>query len=1359
MANPTGIPIEVGHSNNFYVRVYADPFTKKFSRTPFQVGTTIAETLAQLELPNDASVEVSINGVDMPPIVRDQKPRIGSMVKVVLKPGGVGVAAATLAINWFAVSTAATKFALLAAGMVYDYRTQIHHWIHGKPDHGTADHPTNIGASGQNRAAKGKMVPIVAGEMRVTPPLAMEPSSEYVGNSNEQFFKTAVVWSHAPVTLRDIKVGEEGIAAVIDGDGEWQRHDLEGLGNRVLVDREDETRLQVTPSSTPHLTRTSLLTEKIRLVFKGNLYNYAVWSEQRGRDPDQTYDYHHYAHGSVTWTLTIKYRPTKDGRAVGDGWSDADVVTVTHTISNSLESIVHLDNGPDTNLGAGARRPLTRGAYDINVTGAVTLTAPTIPSGWGSSVEYFQSTTMHLTKVIDETESAPVTRPGVAVSAFKIFLDSDSSRVVREISGICGKKVFKHQGSGVWGTDRTNAAHFGISKNPADWFVAYLTDSDINRAPLSRDALDLARLGEWWDFCNDNEFGYSRVVEGRATLNDLLNEVAAAGRAQPVLAGKHAVVISKPVSESSWLFTPRNTANFQMQIDNLPVPHAYRVTFFNEEIEWEEDVMVVYRDGYNLGGTGTYTVNGVTKNNARAVHIEDLHLGGVTKPSQVYKLARYRLAALLHRPRLITFDIDYVAMAVELGDRVTLAHDAALIGQTWGRIKKATSGTPSRLTLDEQVTFEAGKTYKMVVGKQNGDNETLQPGGSGTTKTVTVEALNGVQAGDPFTFGEGTADFIVANIEAQSEGRATLTLVDYAEVIFNAAANIPDHTPVIHRPVGPTHTGPDAPFIIAIESDENALPVDLKGTPLPNIKVTFEERAADPENPKIRQAARATLQWKPENEEQWQTTSVQASDGVAYLAPVRAGVLYDIRLRFVDSEQGISNWTTAQHRAVGLSAAPPQVSTFTVREQGGTSMFAWTYFNPPRDVVAFEIRYASETGVRHWDRMKVLAVVGNVREAVLPSIENATYAIKAIDANGNYSANAIYRDAIGGPSRVLKAVATLNESTPDAGGGIFTATKDNVAVYNSTLQLEQIELVIGQEANIALNYHNAGNLATLEEGDIVELYVYPYDGSDPLASATFISVSGDTITVQNPQPNSVAWQNHSGDEVWIRGRGSFLGAVRTQGITFNNITRTVVETVGTYVTAIVDLGAIYEVDVHEGAIMTAPNTLSNLMSAIDDMSEVEDMSGGGEADPIEVQMRVAKTAAIRNAWDNDDWGPLSRSGATGRYFQFRLRLSTRDENVSPVVSGLTFTIYAAARVEHGTAASSSSSDTQVHFGTAFEVTDPTVTLQIEGASAGDVASVVSKSKTGFRFKVLNSSGNRIVKTVGWLANGFGAAAS
>jgi hypothetical protein len=350
---------------------------------------------------------------------------------------------------------------------------------------------------------------------------------------------------------------------------------------------------------------------------------------------------------------------------------------------------------------------------------------------------------------------------------------------------------------------------------------------------------------------------YNKIIDYQSSINDILREIASAGKAAPgYYDGKHSVVLDKVQSTAVQHFTPRNSWGFSSNKTFYTLPHGFRCRFVNELENWREDERVVYNteDGYSASNADKF---------------EEIEFPGVTHPIQIFKHARYHMATARLRPEKHTFSTDLEYLVCTRGDRVRLSHDVP----AWtdkvssGRIKSVqTSGSNvTSITLDEQMEFDSAEVYCIRMRRSNGSSsmssflfnikdENLD--GFYTVLNLddsvalpTIDEFNGYasgsasdQVGSLVIFGERnseTVDMIITHIEPQQDLTATITVIDYAPSVHDSdTETIPDFDPNINMNDNPLEVvGP--PVISSVRSDESVAIYNEDGTINQRIEVSF----------------------------------------------------------------------------------------------------------------------------------------------------------------------------------------------------------------------------------------------------------------------------------------------------------------------------------------------------------------------------------------------------------------------------------------------------------------------------------------------------------------------------------------
>jgi len=176
-----------------------------------------------------------------------------------------------------------------------------------------------------------------------------------------------------------------------------------------------------------------------------------------------------------------------------------------------------------------------------------------------------------------------------------------------------------------------------------------------------------------------------------------------------------------------------------------------------------------------------------------------------------------------------------------------------------------------------------------------------------------------------------------------------------------------------------------------------------------------------------------------------------AVDGVSIdINDITPGI-YEFRLRARNVIGVSSDYSAVRTREVlGMTAAPSDVSGFSVIKSGGFALATWA-LHPDLDVRMggrVVIRHSPMTTGATWNNGIILeefngdAVTGSV-----PLI-TGTYMIKALDSSGNYSTNAVFFVATEGMVTGWTTVATSTQHPA------FAGTKTNSVAVSGALQLD-----------------------------------------------------------------------------------------------------------------------------------------------------------------------------------------------------------------------------------------------------------------------------------------------------------------
>jgi hypothetical protein len=316
-----------------------------------------------------------------------------------------------------------------------------------------------------------------------------------------------------------------------------------------------------------------------------------------------------------------------------------------------------------------------------------------------------------------------------------------------------------------------------VTRNPADLFAAVSLPpySDVE---LDEDERRYDVIAAWRAVCEAQGWTCDLADEQEMSVGELLQRVAAAGRARPTLDyGALSVVVDweKPLPRQ--MFTPRNISGFQAAYSWEQPVDALRLRFANQDKDYDDDMAVVFAAGQDEDTATAY----------QSVEIRDK-----TDPDQVEWEGARMLAERLLRPETFSFVQDWEYLTVKEGERALLAHHVALIGQRGATVlsrvtRPSGDGLVTGLRLDELIVMRADRSYDLAwrpVSKAPVVTIGLQTRAGSRYVVWLDEDLEDLpQPGDLVTVGEhaiGVLDVVIDSITPKDDMSAAITCVAYA---------------------------------------------------------------------------------------------------------------------------------------------------------------------------------------------------------------------------------------------------------------------------------------------------------------------------------------------------------------------------------------------------------------------------------------------------------------------------------------------------------------------------------------------------------------------------------------------------
>jgi hypothetical protein len=862
--------MDIAGSESIRVTVLPHPFSEEGERHDVPAGPSVADVVARFCPGLEDGVRAFVGGHFIPEEHRARVyPKAGTALDLRLIPrgggrgGGKNPARALLSLALAPLAPLLSPLAgfgggrFLSMGMSFLGRLLLNALSPpGRARYPSVkESPTLFLQGARNAATPFGRVPRVLGTHRMVPPLGANAFTETAGDG--QYLRMLFVWGYGPLEISDLKIGETPLGDFDGVEVETRQGYPDDAPISLYSDSVLQNDLQVSVTNAGGaVVRTSDANAdelSIDITFPRGLF---VAGEQ-GRLP-------------VTVTMTVGWSPA----GAGD-WTDE---TFTWTAAQSAA------------LRQNMRFTVARGQYDVRVsreTADATSDAVVDDAVW--------------TALRTVRHTAPVTMTGLAMTALRIKATDQLNGMVDRFNGVVSSILPDWDG-----TDWPSAA----TSNPASLYRHALQGA-ANARPLDDARLDLDALAVWHEACAASGREFNTVIDYDASVREVLQAVAAAGRASPsIVDGRWTVAVDGPQGAPVQHFTPRNTWGFTGEKSFDEVPHALRVRFINRDKGWLQDEILAFDDNHDASTAAKYDV---------------LELPGVTSAAQAWRDARYHIASARLRPETFTFHADIEHIVCTRGDLVRFTHDVPLFGLAAARVKSVgTAGVNAvSVTLDAQILMEEGRNYALRVRLQDGSSLVLPlVTAAGTSDTfafaASVPAASGPQPGDLALFGESgqeSVELAVKAIEPAGDLAAKITCVAAAPAVHTADTGpIPTFSPQITVPAEMRR--PPAPVAAGLSSEDGAALVTLVPPDFP-LPLSVAVRLRFPEETDFR-PARFT-----------------ASGQIVTVTDLVPGLHYDIAI-YYQNVSGVSSPSVILPNVL-VAGVTPSVSALKV----DLSMFDW----------------------------------------------------------------------------------------------------------------------------------------------------------------------------------------------------------------------------------------------------------------------------------------------------------------------------------------------------------------------------------------------------------------------------------
>jgi hypothetical protein len=697
---------------------------------------------------------------------------------------GIAIAAAPVIFAGFLIAGIALSVAV-AAGITISamnaYEALIPDLTTGGGGGGASDTLPGV-RGGSNRMNPWGAVPVILGEMLVTPSYAAGPYTEISGADGvDQYLMMLFVVGYAPLKITNIKIGDSLIATnsadqrngTIVSDGIFSGVELEireSAGSMTLypyicVEEQPNAELQCPSGSPSVMVRTT--PPNTTNISVDIAFNYGLIGYGDGNTPK-----------NATVEVYAEYKLSSDTTWNSLGvWDGVGSTVITKQSSKTIRYTMS--------------KSVTAGQYDVRLK---RVTADSTDVSVRDKVSWLSFRSF-------KSEDPVVNQSDVVRLALKIKATDQLNGVLNKVSMIAESVVPVYSGSGSGASSWTSTA---VSRNPAALLMSVLRGV-FNPRVVPDSKMDWSTLESWYTYCAAKPFNCDSIIDRAATMKDILTRIAGVGRATLAMRdGKYSVVVDDVRPSPVQVFTPRNSRDFKGTKSYPEVPHCLKLSFVNAAKDYAQDECLVYDDGYNEGN---------------ATKFESFDLWGVTSYEQAWRQGRYMIAAYRLRPEVFEITVDVEHIVCTRGDWVLVTHDIPMWGIGSGRIKALTvdgSNNVTSITTDEAFLMENGKSYSATIRTDAALILTIPVVTNIGTQTTLVfsspiSAASGVKVGDMVAFGETmsvTTDCIIVGISIQDDLSANVSLVEYAPAIFTSdTGTIPSFDSKITKRVPPITDG------------------------------------------------------------------------------------------------------------------------------------------------------------------------------------------------------------------------------------------------------------------------------------------------------------------------------------------------------------------------------------------------------------------------------------------------------------------------------------------------------------------------------------------------------------------------
>ena len=410
------------------------------------------------------------------------------------------------------------------------------------------------------------------------------------------------------------------------------------------------------------------------------------------------------------------------------------------------------------------------------------------------------------------------------------------------------------------------------------------------------------------------------------------------------------------------------------------------------------------------------------------------------------------------------------------------------------------------------------------------------------------------------------------------------------------------------------------------------------------------------------------------------------------------GATYQVRVRAVNTIGSKSTFISTTRAIVGGVEPPSNVEDFAVELHGQDHLkLTWTppTANSDLDISFYEIRFQNVTTGANWINSTNLVRCPRRKcdNAIVPA-RVGSYLIKAVDKNGNSSAEATIVTTNVSAIQAYKQISTFTE-TPN----VLTALDQMDSTFPLTVKIDPSGDTILSLDTVTNFDDTVGNFDSVE-GD------FELGGTDTTSNPNFNNTNRDT-----------------------KGFYNFINSL--------------------------SLTQIFDGNIEPSITLDSENPYDTFDSGRGALLFDEAKAPFDGTEQLHAFHRVQVATSTTSLADCTNFQDITQSATFKfKFAKFRLKLSNDDNQTSSNVKQIDIKLNMEERTfAESNLATSSGSKTVTFTNPFFEV--PAIGVSAQNMATGDVFTISSKTVNGFTIAFANSSGGAVDRTFDYIAKGFG----